>query len=299
MRTQRIELKNFSQEALGTIYALLAFVFWGLVPIYFKLIDQVSPVEILIHRILWSVIFLSLIIIATKQFGHLQSIFKDHKKLKILFISALLVSFNWLTFIWAITNSKIIEASLGYYINPLVSIALGKLFFDEKILKLQMFAIFLAFFAVVYQVISLGTLPTISLILAFSFGLYGMARKKLHVAAASGLLIETILILPFALIYFAYMVFRGENSFVFPLDNTSWLLVCAGLITIIPLLWFNGAVTRISMTKIGFLQYIGPSIAFLIAIFIYNEPFNQDKFVTFALIWLALGIFSFASMRKK
>jgi len=291
-------LKNLSQESKGTIYALLAFVFWGLVPIYFKQVSHVNPFEILLHRVLWSVLFLSIIVLATNQYTYLMAIFNNKKKLKLLFVSALLVSANWLVFIWAITHNMITEASLGYFINPLVSIALGKLFFDEKISKLQIIAIFLALIAIVYQIVSIGSLPFVSLLLAFSFALYGLARKKINVSSTSGLLVETVLISPIALLYFGYLIIMNENAFIFPPDFTSWLLVMAGLITIIPLLWFNGAVTRISMSKLGFLQYIGPSIAFILAVFVYDEPLSNEKIITFILIWIALVIFSIDSRKK-
>jgi len=281
-----------SEEKKGTIYAILAFTFWGMVPIYFKLVSHVDAFEILIHRILWSVIFLFIIITITKSFKNLTVIFNDNKKIKILFISAILVSANWLTFIWAIGHDKIIEASLGYYINPLVSVALGYIFFKERITKQQIVAISLAFLAIAYQVYSLGNLPIISLILAFSFGFYGLARKKVHVESVSGLFIETLLISPFALIYITYLIINNNNAFVVPLDYTSWLLVAAGFVTIIPLIWFNSAAIRISMMKLGFLQYIGPSIAFALAIFVYDEPFSLDKLITFIMIWIALAIFS-------
>ena len=281
-----------SEEKKGTIYAILAFTFWGLVPIYFKLVSHVNSFEVLIHRILWSVIFLSIIIMVTKSFNNLVIIFRDKKKLKILFISAILVSINWLTFIWAIANDKIIEASLGYFINPLVSVVLGYIFFQERISKQQIVAICIAFLAIIYQIYSISNIPTISLILAFSFGFYGLARKKVHVESVSGLLIETLLISPFALVYILYLIINNQNTFIIPLDYTSWLLVLAGFITIIPLIWFNSAATRISMMKLGFLQYLGPSISFILAIFVYNEPFSLDKLITFIMIWIALIIFS-------
>ncbi len=281
-----------SEEKKGTIYAVLAFTFWGLVPIYFKLVSHVTAFEVLIHRILWSVLFLYLILLFTKSLKKLSVIFQDKKKLKILFISAILVSTNWLTFIWAISNNKIIEASLGYYINPIVSVVLGYIFFHERISKQQTVAILLAIFAIIYQVYSLGSLPIVSLILAFSFGFYGLARKKLNVESVSGLLMETLLISPLALAYLTYLVINNKNSFIIPLDYTSWLLVAAGFITIIPLIWFNSAAVRISMMKLGFLQFIGPSIAFILAIFVYDEPFNLDKLITFIIIWTALIIFS-------
>jgi len=281
-----------NEEKKGTIYAVLAFTFWGLVPIYFKLVSHVTAFEVLIHRILWSVLFLYLILLFTKSLKKLSVLFQDKKKLKILFISAILVSTNWLTFIWAISNNKIIEASLGYYINPIVSVVLGYIFFHERISKQQTVAILLAIFAIIYQVYSLGSLPIISLILAFSFGFYGLARKKLNVESVSGLLMETLLISPLALAYLTYLVINNKNSFIIPLDYTSWLLVAAGFITIIPLIWFNSAAVRISMMKLGFLQFIGPSIAFILAIFVYDEPFNLDKLITFIIIWTALIIFS-------
>jgi len=281
-----------SSEKKGTIYAILAFTFWGLVPIYFKLVSHVSPFEVLVHRVLWSVLFLSIILMVTKSSHIFLSIIKDTKKLKILFISAILVSINWLTFIWAISNDMIIEASLGYYINPLISVLLGFIFFNERMTKRQIIAIVIAFFAIMYQIYSLGSLPIISLILAFSFAFYGLARKKVHVESVSGLLIETLLVSPFAIAYFIYLVSMHENTFTSSMDSTSWILIAAGLITIIPLIWFNSAATRISMAKLGFFQYIGPSLTFLLAIFAYDEPFSFDKLITFIMIWIALAIYS-------
>ena len=292
-------MKNYTEDTKGTIYAILAFTFWGLVPIYFKLVSHVDAFEILVHRILWSVLFLSILLVIGKSFNNFIIIIKDKKKLKILFISALLVSLNWLTFIWAIANNMIVEASLGYYINPLISVLLGYLFFQERLTKQQMVAISLAFFAIVYQVYSLGNLPVVSLILAFSFAFYGLARKKVHVESVSGLLIETLLVSPFALIYFFYLVKTNQNAFTASFDVTSWLLVAAGLITIIPLIWFNSAATRISMMKLGFLQYIGPSLAFLLAIFVYDESLSMDKLITFIMIWVALVIFSVNIKKRK
>jgi len=281
-----------TEEKKGTIYALLAFTFWGLVPIYFKSVSHVEAFEVLIHRILWSVVFLTILLFLSKSFNNLVAVFKDKKKLKILFISSLLVSANWLTFIWAVSNNMIVEASLGYFINPLISIFLGYMFFGERLFAQQRIAIGLAFFAIAYQIYTLGSLPTVSLILAFTFAFYGLARKKVHVESVSGLFIETLLVAPFALLYFAYLIFSKKTAFTMPLDATSWLLVSAGLITIIPLMWFNSAATRISMIKLGFLQYIGPSIAFLLAVFVYNEPLSLDKLITFIMIWIALVIFS-------
>jgi len=287
-----------NNEQKGTIYAILAFTFWGLVPIYFKTVSHVSPFEVLVHRILWSVVFLTILLFINKSFNNFMLIIRDSKKLKILFLSALLVSTNWLTFIWAITNNKIVEASLGYYINPLISVLLGYIFFKERMTKQQIIAIVIAVFAILYQIYALGSLPTISLILAFSFAFYGLARKKVLVESSSGLLVETLLISPIAIIYFGYLVFTHQNSFHLSFDSTSLLLIAAGLITIIPLIWFNLAATKISLIKLGFLQYIGPSITFILAIFVYDEKLHIDKLITFILIWMALIIFS-VNIKKK
>jgi len=292
-------LQNFSEEKKGVIFAILAFTFWGLVPIYFKLVSSVSPLEILAHRIIWSLLFLYILIISTKQMGMVKKIFKDKRKFKILFLTALLVSTNWLIFIWAVSNNKITEASLGYYINPIVNIILGIIFFSEKPTKFQKIAILFAIFAILNELISFGSIPLLSLSLAFSFGFYGMLRKKISLPSVAGLFIETLILAPFALLYFIYLFFTSQNSFNFSFDYISLLLVSAGFITVLPLLWFNAAATRISLVKLGFLQYIGPSISFVLGIFIYHEPFDHKKLITFAFIWFALIIFSLDSRYSK
>jgi len=292
-------LKNFSEEKQGVIYAILAFTFWGLVPIYFKLVKSVSPTEILVHRIFWSVIFLTILIFATKQTYLFKNIIRDRKKLKILFLTSILISANWLVFIWAISNNRITEASLGYYINPIVNVILGVFFLSEKPTKYQKIAIIFATLAIINELISFGSIPLVSISLALSFGLYGMFRKKVSVPSIAGLYIETLIVSPFALIYFAYLAQNSQNAFTFPLDYVSWLLVSAGLITVIPLIWFNAAATRISLTKLGFLQYIGPTLAFLLGIFVYHEPFNEKKLITFTFIWIALVIFGIDSKPLK
>ncbi len=192
-------------------------------------------------------VFLSVLIIATKQISILKSILRDTQKLKILFLTSLLVSTNLLIFIWAIPNNKITEASLGYFINPIVNVILGVVFFSEKPTKLQKIAILFAIFAIINELISFGSIPLVSISLALSFDFYGMLRKKISLPSVSGLYIETLIISPFALIYFAYLVSTSQNAFILPLNYISWVLMGAGLITVIPLLWFNATVTRISL----------------------------------------------------
>ena len=289
-----------SENRLGQIYAVLSFLFWGAIaPIYFKQVASVDPVEVLIHRIIWSFILLIPLIFITKQFNVLKALIKDMKKIKYLAISTFFISINWLVFIWAVSNDKIMETALGYYINPLVNVLLGYLFFSERMTKNQYIAIFIALLAVVYQLITLGEIPLVSLILAFSFGFYGMIRKKINVGSIVGLFVETLILLPFALIYLYYIISNETISFLNSSEYISLMLSLGGAITIIPLLLFNGAATRMRLTTLGFFQYIGPSCAFLLALFVYNEEFNFDRLITFSLIWFALVIFSLDSLKKK
>ena len=293
-------MKNLSQQAQGFIYAVLAFSFWGLVPIYFKALSSVTPTEVLSHRIIWSVLFLFGILVFTKQFAAFKLLVRDIHKIKYLVFSSLLVSTNWLVFIWAVSNNMITESSLGYYINPLVNFALGIIVFKDRPSAAQIVAIALAFLAIVYQVIMIGSLPIVSLALAFSFAFYGLIRKKVNLPSVSGLYIETLILFPIAFFYFTYLLYTEQSAFTFPaLDGVSILLLLAGVITVVPLLWFNAAATKISLIHIGFFQYIGPTISFCLAVFVYDEPFDTQKLITFILIWAALFIFSMDAYRRR
>jgi len=291
-----------NENRLGQIYAVLAFLFWGAIaPIYFKQVSSVEPLEVLIHRIFWSFIILIPLLFITKQVDVFKIIIKDIKMIKYLTLTTFFISLNWLVFIWAVANDKIMETALGYYINPLVSVFLGYVFFAERMTRYQNFAIFIAFLAVLYQLISLGSLPIVSLTLALSFAFYGMIRKKINVGSIVGLFVETLILMPFALIGIYYLMINDKISFLNSSDYINIMLTLGGLITIIPLLLFNGAATRMKLSTLGFFQYLGPTCSFLLAIFIYNEEFNTDKLITFSLIWIALLIFSLDSFntRKK
>ncbi len=292
-----------NENKLGQIYAVFAFLFWGaLAPIYFKQVASVEPLEVLMHRIIWSFIILIPLLFLNNQIDVLKTLLKDTKKLKYLFFSTIFISLNWIVFIWAVANDRIIETALGYYINPLVNVLLGFLIFQERMTKNQYFAIFLAFMAVLYQIISLGSIPLVSLTLAFTFAFYGMIRKKINVGSIVGLFVETLMLLPFALGFLYYIISSNTMSFLNSSSYISIMLSLGGLVTIIPLLLFNGAATRMKLTSLGFFQYIGPTCTFLLAIFIYKEDFNIDKLISFSLIWLALVIFSidtFKKLRKK
>lgn len=288
-----------NEVRLGQIYAVLAFLFWGAIaPIYFKQVASVDPVEVLIHRVIWSFLILIPLLFITKQVDVFRTIIKNINQLKYLVFSTLFISINWVVFIWAVANDKIIETALGYYINPLVNVLLGFLFFSERMTKNQYIAIFIAFLAVLYQLITIGSIPLISLILAVSFALYGMLRKKVNIASIVGLFVETLILMPFALAYLYYIISNDTISFFNSSSYIDLMLSLGGLITIIPLLLFNGAARRMKLTTLGFFQYIGPTCTFFVAVFIYNEELIFDKLVTFILIWIALVIFSLDSFIK-
>ena len=289
-----------SDTRLGQLYAILAFLFWGgISPIYFKQVSMVDPLEIVLYRILFSVITLLPFFFFKKELQSFIFTICDLKKLKYLFFSTFFASTNWLIFIWLITNNKIMEASLGYYINPLVNVLFGFLFFKERMTRNQYIAIFIAFLAILYQFISIGSIPMASLALAITFALYGMLRKKVNIGSIVGLFIEVIILLPFALGYIIYLLNTGELAISKNGLYISFMLSLSGLVTVIPLLLFNGAATRMKLGTLGFFQYSAPSVAFLIAVFVYNEEFNFDKLVTFSLIWIALIIFSLDSFSKR
>ena len=277
----------------------MAFVFWGLVPIYFKWVALASAGEVLAHRIIWSVVLLFIMLLLSKQLSTFKVLIRDVHKLKYLVLSAFLVSLNWLVFIWAVAHNMIAESSLGYYINPLVNFALGMLVFKDRPSFWQKVAIGLAFFAIAYQVLRLGEIPIVSLVLAFSFAFYGLIRKHVNLPAMIGLYVETLILFPIAVGYFGYLIATGHNAFVFPPNTLSWLLLLAGFVTVIPLLWFNAAATRISLIHLGFFQYIGPTVSFLLAIFVYDEVLVPEKLTSFIMIWIALAIFSIDSYFKK
>ncbi len=277
----------------------MAFLFWGGVsPIYFKEVSEIEPFLVLLYRVIFSVITLFPFFFFKKEFQSFLGVIKDFKRVKYLFISTIVVSTNWLIFIWAITNERILEASLGYYINPLVNVLLGFIFFSERMTRNQYIAISIALFAVFYQFLALGYIPIVSIALAVTFGIYGMVRKKVNVGSITGLFVEVLLLLPFSLGYLIYMDIGSTIAFF---ESSSlyltFMISLSGLVTVIPLLLFNGAATRMKLTTLGFFQYIGPTVAFLVAVFIYNEEFNFDKLVSFVLIWIALIFFSLDSIK--
>ncbi len=286
---------NASQQAefkQGLWFALAAYGLWGLTPVYFKQLEGITPFEVLTHRVLWSVVFVSILVIFSRKLSTVIAIIRQPRLLLGLICTAGIISINWLTFIWAIGEHRILETSLGYFMNPLVSIFLGMIFLSERLRPLQWLALSLAGLGVAYQLILHGSLPWVALVLAFSFGFYGLLRKKIPVDAISGLLIETVMMLPAALVYLFWLAQAGELGFGHITLKLDLLLIAAGLVTSLPLLFFAASARRLSLTMIGFMQYLAPSITFALAVTLYGETLDSSKLITFSLIWLALILFS-------
>ncbi len=283
----------------GVLYAASAFIIWGVIPIYWKFLAHVGAVEIVMHRILWTLVFALAALGAWDRLPRLYTALTTPRSLAALTASAVMIAINWGLFIWAVTADRIIETSLGYYINPLVNIVLGVAFLGERLTRVQTIAVGLAALGVVYQTAALGYLPWISLVLAVSFGIYGLIRKTVAVESLEGLTVESIILSPAALGYIVYLTITKQGAFL----HTDWVtdinLITAGPVTAIPLLLFAAGARLVRLSTIGFLQYIAPSIALLIAVFMYNEPFTQAHAVTFALIWSALALVSWEAFRRE
>lgn len=287
-----------TQAKSGVIFAILAYSMWGIAPIYFKAIQHISSLEILAHRIVWSALLLAVIIGLRQNWPKVRAIFSNKKVLQTLVISATLLGFNWWLFIWAVNNDHILDASLGYYINPLLNVALGMVFLGERLSKLQFVAVALALTGVGLQVVTYGSFPVIAFSLAISFSIYGILRKTAAVDAMPGLLIESLVMILPAVVYW----FGFAHSPTTDLTQNTWslnaLLIGAGIVTTAPLLCFVEAARRLNYSTLGFFQYIGPSIMFLFAVFYYDEAFTEERWLTFGFIWAALAVFSFASYRN-
>jgi len=287
-----------TEQRKGAIFACLAFFMWGLAPIYFKMIQHVSAFEILMHRVIWSVVFLIVVVSVLSYWDKIKRILIQPKLILMLVVTSTLLGFNWGLFIWAINNNHMLDASLGYYINPLLNVLLGMVFLNERLRKLQGVAVALAFTGVLLQLISFGSFPVVAFSLATSFALYGLLRKKLQVDALPGILIEALILLPVALTYWWLMVPTETSN----LPGNDWLtnvlLVSAGIVTTLPLLCFTGAAKRLQYTTLGFFQYIGPSLMFILAVVFYGEVFDAERVITFACIWSALAIFSWDSYHQ-
>ncbi|MDK2760653.1 MAG: EamA family transporter RarD [Sphingopyxis sp.] len=282
----------------GLPYAIGAYAIWGFVPLFFKLLSDVPPIEVLAQRIVWSLPFCFLIMAFRRQIGEYMAALRDWRVLRMLLASAVLIALNWLIYIHAIFTNHVLAASLGYYLNPLVNVMLGVVFLGERLSRLQGLAVAIA--AIGVAILLAGALDTlwISLSLAISFGTYGLLRKIVPVGSLPGLAVETTLLLPVAMAAAAYYLWIGDGRGFGSVAGTTWLLAAAGVVTAVPLLLFATAARRMSYAALGFVQYLAPSITFLLSLFIFGEPLKPAQLACFVLIWASIAVFSFDMWRK-
>lgn len=286
-----------TQQPSGLPFALGAYLIWGFVPVYFKLLSHVPPVEVVAQRILWSIPLLLIIMFFRKQLGEFAAIFRHRVHLRNLLASAVLIAINWVIYIWAVSSDHILAASLGYYLNPLVNVLLGRLFLKERLRNLQLVAVAVA--AVGVAILIGDALDTlwVSVSLAFSFGFYGLIRKVTPVGSVPGLAVETSLLAPLSFAAALWFANQGTGGFGDDLETSS-LLILAGVVTAVPLLLFATAARRMSYASLGFVQYMAPSIAFLLGVFVYGEPLSTTKLACFILIWISIAIFCADAVRN-
>jgi chloramphenicol-sensitive protein RarD len=276
----------------GIFSAALAFIAWGLFPLYFHAINEVPPVQILAHRMLWSLLFLLIVLAVRRQWSWLNLV-RQPRVLRSFVASAILLSANWLVYIWSVNNGHVIEASLGYFINPLVNIMFGYLLLKERLRRGQWAAIAVAALGVAWLTWQAGTVPWISLVLAATFGAYGLMRKTAALGALEGLSFETMVLFPVAAGYVGWLTLHGDNAFInTSSDTTRLLLVAAGPVTAIPLLLFAAGARQIPLSVLGLLQYVTPTLQFLLGVWLFHEALTPDRLVGFVLIWGALALYA-------
>ena len=287
------------ERRLGLAYGLAAYGAWGVFPIYLKAVKTVPVVEVLCHRVVWA---LAVLAVVTSVRGETRAVFaalRHRRALLVLGGSTVLIAINWLVYIYSVTYARILESSLGYYINPLVSVVFGIVLLGERLTPLMKAAVVTAAAGVTWMAIDLGQLPWISLVLAFSFGLYGLLRKIAPVGPLIGLTVETILLAPLCAGYLVWSIMHDRSGFVSGGPWIRTLLLLAGPITAVPLLCFAAAARRLPLTTMGFLQYVSPTLQFLIAVAVYHEPFSRGRAAAFGCIWLAVALFAFDSVRRR
>jgi chloramphenicol-sensitive protein RarD len=279
------------------LYAFACYGLWGIAPIYFKAVISVPPLELLAHRVLWSLLFLGLILSWQRRWGIIFACLREPRLRLGLTVSAVLVAINWLAYIYGVATAQIVQTSLGYFINPLVSVLLGMLILGERLRGMQVLAVLLAASGVVLLANMAGELPWIALTVAFSFGLYGLVRKVLPVDAVVGLAVETIVLTPVAVAYLFWLIWDGQVHFLAGDTGMDMLLAVSGVVTSVPLLCFAQAARRLRLTTLGMVQYLAPSLQFLFAVFVYREPFHFWQGVCFGCIWAALALYTLDALR--
>lgn len=290
-------MSSSDQTKAGVLYAIAAYTMWGIAPIYFKALTHIPAPEILMHRVVWSVLVLVVLILGLKHMRKVQDALLCAKVVFTLLLAGMLLAGNWLLFIWAVNNDFMLEASLGYFINPMINVFFGRVFLGERLRPIQQLAVTFAIIGVLASVFSYGEPPWVALTLATSFSIYGLLRKQVNVDSMPGLFIETSMMLPAAMIYWIFFATVTPDLTVNS-SSLNALLLFAGIITTAPLLCFTAAARRIKYSTLGMLQYIGPSLMFTLAVVIYDETLSQGRLITFALVWTGLVVFTYDSLHQ-
>lgn len=286
----------------GLIAAIGGYLLWGILPLYWKLLEGVGAYEILAHRILWSFVCMVFVLAVLKKGQEFRGTVKEllsHRKRGLLMVSAaFLITANWCLFIWAVTHDHIVDSSFGYYINPLVSVFLGVFLFHERLSKLKWLSIGIAFLGILVMSFLIGHFPVVSLGLAITFALYGAAKKELHISPFVSITLETLLVLPLALGYVLFLEVDGSSHFLAGNSQFTLCLAGAGVVTALPLLLFSAGANHLPLNVLGFCQYISPSLSLLIGLFLYHEPFTEIQLFGFATIWISLVLFTISDFRE-
>ena len=288
-----------SEQRRGLLFGIAAYGLWGLFPLYWPLLEPAAPAEILAHRIVWSLLFVGLLVWVRRRYSTVRAALLDRRTRTVLVIASLVIGSNWFMFIWAVNNNHVVETSLGYFINPLVSVAMGVVAFGERLRRLQWVAIGIAASGVLWLTFEYGRPPWISIALALSFGTYGLAKKKANVGAVQSLAVETMVLAPLALGYLVALQAGGEGTFGQHGAGHAAMLVGTGVVTALPLLCFGAAATRIPLSMIGMLQYLTPTLQFIIGVAVYDEPMTPARWVGFALVWAACAVFTTESLSNR
>lgn len=290
--------KTVTTTPKGLLTVLSAFLIWGCFPLYFKELIEYDAIEIIVHRVVWTFVILLGITIITRRFRWIDQIKKQPKWLFLTFLASVLIATNWLVYVWAVTHDQVLEASLGYFIHPLVGVLFSMLIFKEKLRLMQKLAVLLAAAAVGIQIVWMGGLPWVSMLLPLSWGLYGVIQRQTPFDALDGLFLETALLVPISLIWLQFSHVTS-SSMAFWVSSEIWLLMLAGPVTLVPLLLYNISTKLVQFNTLSFLNYLTPSLIFLLAIFYYHEPFDAKRLLVFVLIWVGLLMFSADMFKHK
>ncbi len=286
-----------NQTFYGALFALAAFAAWGFLPAYWKQMQAALPFEILCHRIVWSCVFLAGILFIQKRHKEVLHILRSPATLKGLVLSSALIALNWFVYIWAVNSGRVVETSLGYYINPMINVLLGYLLLSETFTRLQCISLGFALAGVIYSLLAYGALPIFGLTLAFTFAFYGYCRKRIQVAPLPGLFVETLILMVPALAHIVFLMVTNNSLFLKDSVLSFWM-IGAGVVTSLPLLWFAAAARRLNLSTIGILQYLAPSIAFVLGVFVYQEAFSIHNLITFACIWIGVILYTLEFIKR-